>query len=101
MTATSVLTSMSKPLVFNNDGECVKLVGTNTNIAGYDFTTGTRDYALGNASTANKKINLIVDKQDSLNFISGTNAGNFKGRNDINTYSNGIKLYRGWVDSGN
>ena len=61
MTATSVLTSMSKPLVFNNDGECVKLVGTNTNIAGYDFTTGTRDYASGNASTANKK--LIIMKQ--------------------------------------
>jgi hypothetical protein len=41
--------------------------GTNTNIAGYDSTTGTRDYALGNASSSNKKINLIVDKQDSLN----------------------------------
>lgn len=99
--ANSTNTIMNKPLQIENNGESLKMIGTNTNIAGYDSTTGTRDYALGNASSSNKKINLIVDKQDSLNFISGTNASNLKGRNDINCYSNGIKFYRGWVDAGN
>ena len=99
--ANSTNTIMNKPLQIDNNGESLKMNGTNTNIAGYDSTTNTRDFALGNASSTNKKINLIVDKQDSLNFISGTNASNLKGRNDINCYSNGIKFYRGWVDSGN
>jgi hypothetical protein len=101
MTSTTALTAMSKPLNLNVDGECLKMNGNQTFIAGYNSTDGTRDWTLGSVSSTNKKLIFNNDKNDSTTILTGKNASNLKGRNDLNLHANGILLYRGWVDAGN
>jgi hypothetical protein len=101
MTATTTLTAMSKPLNLNTDGECLKMSGNQTFIAGYNSIDSTRDWTLGSVSSTNKKLIFNNDKNDSTTILTGKNASNLKGRNDLNLHANGILLYRGWVDAGN
>jgi hypothetical protein len=101
MTSTTTLTAMSKPLNLNTDGECLKMSGNQTFIAGYNSIDSTRDWTLGSVSATNKKLIFNNDKNDSTTILTGKNASNLKGRNDLNLHANGILLYRGWVDAGN
>ena len=101
MTATSALTSMSKPLVFNENGEVLKFSGNQAFLASYDSADGTRNWTFGGQSSTTKNVIWNNDKNGSTTIVTGTNASNLRGRNNLNIHSNGILLNRGWVDAGN
>jgi hypothetical protein len=101
ITATSAITSMSKPLVFNENGEVLKFSGNQAFLASYDSADGTRHWTFGGQSSTTKNVIWNNDKNGSTTIVTGTNASNLRGRNNLNIHSNGILLNRGWVDGGN
>jgi hypothetical protein len=95
ITADNTSTYFSKRMRILSDGEAIQMAGSYTIINAYTTGSTSLDWSIGQPSAGSKKVQLINYKQDSTNIISGINASGLYGRNDVNIYSYGIKLYRG------
>jgi hypothetical protein len=79
------------------DGQSITMVGDHSYIAGQDSSVGTRDFYIGTPNKGNKSLNIVNEKNGEILLKSGTDSSTstFRGRNKINTYSNGILIHRG------
>jgi len=83
----------------NASGENIKMTGNHSYIAGYDLSAGTRDYYVGTPGAGVKNLLMVNEKAGSITMYTGTDGitPSIIGRNKLNTYSTGLRLYRGGV----